>query len=193
VQILDRRPIIVALAGPNGAGKTTFYRTFLAECGLYFVNADIIAEELLVDPYRASRLAGIFRQQLIEQKVSFVFETVFSDPVGDKLGFLKEAETRGYTVVLFFIGIGSSEVSDQRVAIRVSKGGHDVPQGKLLERYPRVMQNLQRALVELSNVRVYDNDDLLNSYRLVAVREDRGNLEIFEPIPAWLFPLMPVR
>lgn len=191
MKVLDRRPLVVALAGPNGAGKTTFYRAFLASCGLYFLNADIIGKELNLDPYRAARAASVIRQQLIEQRVSFVFETVFSDPVGDKLSFLKNAEDLGYTVVLFFIGIPGPETSGERVAMRVSQGGHDVPKGKLIERYPRVMRNLQQALLELSNVRVYDNSDLLASYRLVVIRENGGKLQLYEPVPEWLAPLLP--
>lgn len=193
MRVLDRRPILIALAGPNGAGKTTFYRAFLASSGLYFVNADVIAKELKVDAYRAAEMAGVFRQQLIEQRVSFVFETVFSDPVGDKLGFLKEAETFGYTVVLLFIGIRSPQISDERVAMRVSQGGHDVPQGKLVQRYPRVMRNLRKALRELSNVRVYDNSELADPYRMVLIREDGGVLTTFEPIPDWLLPSLPAQ
>lgn len=193
MRVLDRRPILIALAGPNGAGKTTFYRAFLASSGLYFVNADVIAKELKVDAYRAAEMAGVFRQQLIEQRVSFVFETVFSDPVGDKLGFLKEAETFGYTVVLLFIGIHNPQISDERVAMRVSQGGHDVPRGKLVQRYPRVMRNLRKALLELSNVRVYDNSELADPYRMVLIREDGGALTTFEPIPDWLLPSLPAQ
>lgn len=193
MDVLDRRPILIALAGPNGAGKTTFYRAVLASAGLYFVNADVIAMQLNVDPYRAAQVAGVFRRQLLEQRVSFVFETVFSDPVGDKLGFLKQAEALGYTVVLFFIGIGSPQMSDDRVAMRVSQGGHDVPADKLIERYPRVMHNLQKALLERGNVRVYDNSDLSQPYRLVALREEGGGLQLFRPVPKWLSPRLPSR
>ena len=193
MRVLDRRPIILALAGPNGAGKTTFYRAFLAHSGLYFINADVIAQHLGVDAYRAAELAGDLRQQLIEQKVSFVFETVFSDPVGDKLAFLKRAESLGYTVVLIFIGISSPEMSDERVAMRVSQGGHDVPSGKLVERYPRVMQNLKRSLIELSNVRIYDNSEMSTPYRLVSVREDGGGLRCFDAVPEWLSALLSSR
>jgi predicted ABC-type ATPase len=190
VELLARRPIVVALAGPNGAGKTTFYRTFLANSGLYFINAKVIAQHVGVDAYRAAQMAGVFRQQLFEQHVSFAFQTVFSDPVGDKLEFLKNAEILGYTVVLFFTGIGSPQISDERVAMRVSQGGHDVPPNKVVERYPRVMRNLQKALFEISNVRVCDNSDLSDPYRLVALREDRGTVESFKPIPDWLSPLL---
>lgn len=162
----------MALSGPNGAGKTTFYRTYLRPSGLRFVNADVVARELGVDPYKAAKLAEGLRLQLIEQGESFIFETVFSDPVGHKLAFLKDAERCGYTVVLFFIGLDGPETCNERVAMRVLKGGDDVPAEKLLERYPRVMSNLKRALVELSNVRVYDNSDLRRPYRLVATMEN---------------------
>jgi predicted ABC-type ATPase len=185
-ELLSRRPIVVALAGPNGAGKTTFYRAHLRPAGLRFVNADVVAQELRVDPYRAAKLADGMRRQLIEQRESFIFETVFSDPVGDKVAFLQAAEKSGYTVVLFFIGIEGPEVSDERVALCVLKGGHDVPPDKLKERYPRVMGNLKRALEGLSTVRVYDNSDLRSPYRLVATVENGQGTRLHEPTPKWL-------
>ena len=52
------------------------------------------------------------------------------------------------------------------------------------------MKNLKRAMAELSNVRVYDNSDLLSPYRLVALVED-GALTLYPPTPAWLKPLLP--
>ncbi|PJB74622.1 MAG: hypothetical protein CO096_03120, partial [Armatimonadetes bacterium CG_4_9_14_3_um_filter_66_14] len=117
---LDRRPVIVALAGPNGAGKTTFYHAHLRPVGLRFVNADVLAGDLGLEPYAAARVAAALRRQLLEQRESFVFETVFSDPVGDKLAFLQQAAAAGYTVVLCFIGLSGPAVSDERVAMRVS-------------------------------------------------------------------------
>jgi predicted ABC-type ATPase len=182
---------VIVLAGPNGAGKTSFYRAYLQSSGLRFVNADVVASELEMDAYRAAQVADKVRQQLVEQNESFIFETVFSDPVGDKLAFLKEVEARGYIVVLFFIGIGSPQISDDRVAMRVSKGGHDVPANKILARYPRVMRNLERALGELQNVRVYDNSDLKRPFRLVAVREGGAEIRLTEPVPDWLSTLLP--
>jgi len=144
-----------------------------------------------VDTYEAAKVADSLRRQLVEQRESFIFETVFSDPVGDKLAFLKEAESLGYSVVLFFIGIKGPDVSDQRVAMRVLKGGHDVPGDKLRERYPRIMNNLRRALLELPNVRVYDNGDLKRPYRLVATREDGREVELHGPTPEWLRAVLP--
>jgi predicted ABC-type ATPase len=190
IDSLVRRPILLVLAGPNGAGKSTFYDVQLGGFAFPFVNADDLARELELDPYSAAEAADRIRRELLARRESFVFETVFSDPVGAKLEFLKEAERAGFTVVLFFIGIDGPETSEDRVGMRVAQGGHDVPNDKLKNRYPRVMANLRRALVELSNVRVYDNSDLLQPFRLVALFEE-GVLTIHPPVPKWLKPLVP--
>jgi predicted ABC-type ATPase len=189
--LLNQRPNMVVLAGPNGAGKTSFFRAYLESSGLRFINADVLAQQLELDPYRAAGLAEALLRQLVEQGESLIFETVFSDPVGDKLAFIKEVQARGYTVVLFFIGIASPQLSDDRIAMRVSKGGHDVPPDKVIARFPRVMHNLHRALAELDNVRVYDNSDLKRPYRLVALREAGRAIEVQGPVPEWLRPLLP--
>jgi predicted ABC-type ATPase len=187
---LDQRPVIVALAGPNGAGKTTFYHAHLASCGLRFINADVLAAELELDPYAAAKAADVLRRELVRQHESFVFETVFSDPVGDKLTFLKQAVTAGYTVVLCFIGISGPDVSEVRVAMRVSQGGHDVPTEKLTARYLRTLANLAAAIRELPHVWVFDNSDLRAPFRKVAVFENGKPVFRAQPLPAWLAPLV---
>jgi predicted ABC-type ATPase len=188
--LLARRPIVIALAGPNGAGKSTFFNSHLASTGLRFVNTDVLARELDVDAYAASALADVLRRELLRQRESFVFETVFSDPVGDKVGFLKGAAASGYAVVLIFIGVSGPKVCNERVAMRVLKGGHDVPADKLASRYPRTMANLRAAIRDLPHVIVFDNDDLRRPFRRVA--EFEGGREVFRALrlPRWMKPLM---
>jgi predicted ABC-type ATPase len=188
---LDRRPVIVALAGPNGAGKTTFYQAHLRPAGLRFINADLLAQELDIEPYAAARVADAVRRELVRQRESFVFETVFSDPVGEKIAFLKSAVEAGYNTILCFIGTAGPDVSEQRVAMRVSQGGHDVPTEKLVERFPRILANLKAALRELPNVWVFDNNDLRTPYRLVAIVESGRLVKLQRPVPKWLRPLLP--
>jgi predicted ABC-type ATPase len=187
---LDQRPIIVAIAGPNGAGKTTFYHAHLQPAGLRFVNADVLARQLNMEPYAAARLADSLRRELLRQRESFVFETVFSDPVGEKVAFLKMAAEAGYTTVLCYIGISGPEVSGQRVAMRVSQGGHDVPTEKLIARFPRILANLKTAVRELPRVWVFDNGDLRAPFHLVAVFENGRPVQIHKPVPKWLRPLL---
>jgi predicted ABC-type ATPase len=188
---LDQRPVIIALAGPNGAGKTTFYHAYLQPAGLRFVNADVLAQALHTEPYAAAHVAGAIRQELVKQRESFVFETVFSDPAGEKLAFLKSAADAGYNTILCFIGAASPQVSEQRVALRVSQGGHDVPSEKLIQRFPRILANLKIALRELPHVWVFDNNDLRIPYRLVAIVESGHLVKLQRPVPRWLAPLLP--
>jgi len=182
----DQRPVIVALAGPNGAGKSTYYHAHLRSSGLRFLNSDLFARELEVDAYEAARIVGALRRELVRLRESFIFETVFSDPVGDKLAFLKGAAESGYTVVLCFIGVSGPVVSEQRVAMRVSQGGHDVPTEKLVARFPRTMRNLQSAIAELPYVIVFDNSDLSRPFRRVAEFENGRATFLDRPVPRWL-------
>jgi len=188
---LDQRPIIVALAGPNGAGKTTFFHAHLQPAALRFVNTDVLAGALGLDPYAAANVADRLRRELVKLRESFVFETVFSDPVGDKLAFLREAASAGYKVVLCFIGLSGPDVSEQRVAMRVSQGGHDVPPEKLTTRYPRTLANLRTAIRELEHVWIFDNDDLRTPFRQVARFQNGQRVSLTRPIPKWLKPLLP--
>lgn len=175
---LNDRPIIVALAGSNGAGKTTFFESHLADIGLRFVNADELAAELKLGPYEAAEAADAIRRALITRRESFIFETVLSDPVGEKVQFLADTAADGYQVVSIFIRLADVETSIQRVSMRVSQGGHDIPDEKLMSRFARTLDNLQRAVKQLPHVLVYDNSEMSHPYRLVEVWEDGRQLDL---------------
>jgi predicted ABC-type ATPase len=186
-----RPPIAVAIAGPNGAGKSTFFESHVAAAGLRFVNADLLANEHGIDAYASASLADSIRRALVERGESFAFETVFSDPVGDKVAFLAETARRGYTVVLCYVGIAGSDQSIDRVAMRVLQGGHGVPIEKLRSRFSRTINNLRAAIVRLPHVLIYDNSDLALPFRHVAAFERGKAILLNKPLPEWLRPLVP--
>jgi predicted ABC-type ATPase len=192
-------PLLVVLAGPNGAGKSTFYELYLRELGLRFINADVIARALApAGPaqaegaaYRAAQVADAARRALVAMGESFCMETVFSDPVGAKLAFLREAREAGYRVVLHFIGLASPELSQARVLHRVLNGGHDVPDEKLFARYPRTLENLARAASQVDALLLYDNSSAAEPYRLLG-RLERGEVvERHPPVPEWAHAVLP--
>jgi predicted ABC-type ATPase len=174
---LEQRPIVIAIAGSNGAGKSTFYESFLAKSGLRFVNADEIAKRLDIDAYDAAELAAAIRSALVDERESFIFETVLSDPIGDKVDQLASYASLGYTVVLIFIQIDAAEESILRVSMRVSQGGHDVPDEKLRARFARTEANLEKAIARLPHVVVFNNSDLDSPYRLTGLYENGSRID----------------
>jgi predicted ABC-type ATPase len=180
----------VVLAGSNGAGKSTFFEQALRATGLRFVNADILARAIAPDDpagasYAAARAADAERRALVTKGDSFCMETVFSDPAGDKLAFLREAMRVGYRIVLLFIGLDSPALSQARVISRVAAGGHDVPDEKLFSRFPRTLINLAHAAKFVDETRLYDNSEARNPYRLLGRLELGRIVERHPPIPNW--------
>lgn len=159
-------PDLYILAGPNGVGKTTYARDFLLDevrC-LEFVNADLIAQGLSpFTPERASIRAGRIMlerlAELVEQQASFAFETTLSGR--GYTGFLREARSAGYRVYLDFLWVPALEVTRHRVAQRVQKGGHNIPEHVQERRFLLGLRNLfgiYRPL--LDHWRIFDNSGI---------------------------------
>ena len=165
--------VLVVIAGPNGAGKTTFVETFLKSTGLRVVNPDQIARALSPDApdtvaYEAAQLADTVRRDLVARRISFCMETVFSDPEGAKVAFLRDARSQGYVVFVVFIGLDSAELAIARVMQRAEGGGHDVPDEKIAARFPRTFENLRRAITFVDHAFLFDNSSADEPYRFIA-------------------------
>jgi predicted ABC-type ATPase len=114
--------------------------------------------------------------------------TILSRPIA-KFSVRYSSRNLSDRVVLCFIGVSSPEQSIERVAMRVSQGEHDVPDEKLRARFPRTLANLKSAIHSLPHVRIYDNSELSNPFRLVAHFESAALRDLREPIPDWLISL----
>lgn len=147
--------------GPNGAGKSTFVQRVLVPQlpNSVFVNADVIAKQRWpADPevhsYEAARIAAATRDALISSGRSFIAETVFSHP--SKLDLLTSARNADFAVIVHALLIPEG-MAVERVARRAAAGGHDVPEGKIRERYQRLWPLVSAALVRADMATVYDN------------------------------------
>ena len=58
---------------------------------------------------------------------------------------------------MWFVGLNSPELHMARVRSRVARGGHDIPEDKIRERYDRSRINLIELMPRLTELRVYDN------------------------------------
>ncbi|MCK5098702.1 MAG: zeta toxin family protein [Desulfobacteraceae bacterium] len=176
------------LAGGNGAGKSTFYNFYLAQYGINFVNADLIAKEIdfenpELSSYRAATLAAKIREDLINQGVSFCFETVFSHE--SKIDFIANAKAHGYEITLIYIHLNNSELNEARVHQRVSEGGHNVPSEKIYSRIPRTMKHIETALSLVDETRLLDNSFQDDPFRQVAVLKSGRCEKLISPLPEW--------
>jgi predicted ABC-type ATPase len=188
------QPVLIFLAGPNGSGKSTFFAEYLAGLGVPYVNADDVARMLrAADPAassddidrRAFREAERLRAALLQAGLSFCTESVFSDPVGAKLKFLRAARGRGFWTVMVFVGVDGAALSMARVGQRARHGGHDIPDAKLQERFPRTLANLRAAVPIVDAAWLFDNSSFDTPYRVVAVYSRGRLVSRHPPLPAW--------
>jgi predicted ABC-type ATPase len=170
-----RTPLAIVLAGPNGAGKTTSARFLLMEAlGVHeFVNADTIAQGLSAfRPDAAAMTAGrVMLERLraiAELRRDFAFETTLSGR--SQAAWLRELRTVGYRTQLTFLSLPSADLAVARVADRVRRGGHHVPDAVVRRRFVSGLRNLFSVYMPAVDAwNVYDNADVV-SPRLIASR-----------------------
>ncbi len=159
----DSKPIVVVLAGPNGSGKTTAAPKVLRD-RLHvseFVNADTIARGLsefnvASVAFDAGRIMLRRLDQLAEQRADFAFETTLSSRTFAP--FLRGLIDSGYDAQLEFFWVPSPDLNILRVADRVRRGGHFVPEADIRRRYVRGISNFFNLYRRLSlSWEFYDN------------------------------------
>ncbi len=136
------------IAGPNGAGKTTFANEFLpveVEC-LNFINADLIATGLSpFDPRKmaieAGRLMIYHIDECVRKQESFAFETTLSGR--HYLKKISDWKKKQYEIIIYYLRLPSVEFAIERVKLRVSQGGHNVPEKDIKRRYHRSWENFK--------------------------------------------------
>jgi len=180
------------VAGPNGAGKTTLYETAIKD--LYpdaeFINADELARRHFGHPAvtieqskYGQDAAEQRRRELLAARKSFVTESTFSHP--SKLDLLSNARDQGYEVRVYHVHVRSPALSVARVASRVERGGHPVPEDKIRERYERNQSLIRDAVRFADRARVYDNSRLNEPHRIAIDFRNGIAVRVSENVPAW--------
>lgn len=161
---MEQKPVLIVVAGPNGSGKTALTQLIRQHAwfdGCTYVNPDEIAQEKFGDwnspeaVMKAVNHAQRIRETCLDQGQSLAFETVLSTQ--EKVSFVERAITKGFFVRLFFVGTDSPHINASRIALRVDKGGHDVPITKVINRYYRAMANLSIVIKLVDRAYAYDN------------------------------------
>jgi predicted ABC-type ATPase len=168
-----------------------FFRTseFLINAGLLlqaqqltFADGKLHFGSIEINSYFASVLSDFIRKKLLEEKISFTFETVMSS--SDKVDFLKLAQESGFRTYLYYVSTEDPMINVSRVSLRVSKGGHSVPEDKIINRYHRSLELLYDASKFVNRAYIFDN----SSVERVTIAEitDGEFLEMkTESMPIW--------
>jgi predicted ABC-type ATPase len=73
---------------------------------------------------------------------------------------LLKAKDLGFTIKLLFFWLPSIEMAINRVAIRVSEGGHNIPNDIIARRYKRGIENLFKIYLPLcDSFLILDNEE----------------------------------
>ena len=164
-------PDIFIIAGCNGAGKTTAAYSLLPDIfdTAEFINADEIAKGLSpLDSENAAFKAGRIMlakiTTLIDENKSFAFETTLSGIT--YLNIIKNAKQKGYRITFFFVYLANETLAKNRVAARVSRGGHNIPGNVIERRYYKGLRNFALYKKLANSWYLYDNSG--RRYELIA-------------------------
>jgi len=159
-----RAPRIYVLAGTNGAGKSSIAGAMLLRQRVEYFNPDEAARRIRaanpgISQTQANGAAWHEGKRLLERAIAERLDFAFETTLGGRTitALLERAVARGFEVRIWYVGLNGPELHIARVRARVVKGGHDIPEPRIRERYDASRLNLIRLLPSLSELWVYDN------------------------------------
>jgi predicted ABC-type ATPase len=157
-------PRLTVLAGTNGAGKSSIGGAALRQNNAPYFNPDEAARHIMpaapeLSQGEANAAAWQEGKRLLENAIAnhqdFAFETTLG---GSTItGLLHQALDGGIEVCIWYVGLDSPERHIARVASRVARGGHDIPEDAIRRRYDNSRKNLIGLLPRLTVLRMFDN------------------------------------
>lgn len=132
------------------------------------------------DAFKAGKIAVKMIDEYFKSDKSFNQETTLCGHSIFKN--IKRAKAQGYLVEMFYVGLGSSELAKERIAARVKKGGHCIPDEDVDRRYTESLNNLQKAIGLCDLVSVYDNSD---NFRRIAIYKSGKLCLLSRNVPDW--------
>jgi predicted ABC-type ATPase len=138
----------------------------LRKRGSDYFNPDEVTRRIITaDPgitrEEANSAAWLEGKRLLERSIAEKLDLAFETTLGGNTiaALLEQAAESGLDVHVWFVGLTSPELHIARVRARVAKGGHDIPESKIRERYNRSRTNLIHLLPKLASLRLYDNSE----------------------------------
>ncbi len=159
-------PHLLIIAGPNGSGKSSAYEAsnaVVAGRNFTIINPDRLAQQIARSegkPIDETNIEAVRRiENWLETSIlaghTVGVETVLSTPKYRRLVTL--AKKLGYVFQLIYVILDSPQRNIERVQIRVKRGGHRVPEEKIITRYWRSLEQLEWFLAQADQAWIWDN------------------------------------
>ena len=166
----------VIIAGVNGTGKSSF-RGVLDGQGAnlgHIIDPDEIAKKNNGNNFLAGKAAVNEIRNCLSKNITFTQETTLSGKT--VLSTVKQARKQGYYVILYYIGLNSSEE-------RVKKGGHYIQSDAVKRRFSKRFEALKVILDYCDEVVFYDNE---NGFAKVAEIKNNTFRYVNDYCPEWI-------
>jgi predicted ABC-type ATPase len=182
------KPVFWIIAGPNGSGKSSLYNhTDIEGWGgsVWIINPDLLTATITEQEIGATNpnLAAVERiEQWLDASIQ-VYQTIGVETVlssGKYRRLVEKAHDHGFLVRMIYVVLKSAELQIKRVAIRVSEGGHAVPEEKIRSRRQRSFEQLTWFVKTVDQCLIYDNS--LGEPELIADTFG-GTLVSWNPLP----------
>jgi len=162
-QGLPTKPSLTVLAGVNGAGKSSVGGKMLNKAGAEYFNPDVYAHQLRagvsLTQVKANAIAWTYGKDKLEEAIAKGADYTFESTLGGKTitTLLIDAANHSHQLEIWFVGLESVELHLQRVAKRVAKGGHPIPESAIRQRWIGSHENIIRLIPHVTTLRVFDN------------------------------------
>lgn len=195
-------PFFVVIAGPNGAGKSTTSDNFIKRLGIpesAFDWDDRFNKAWARFSYDPLVFEGVrnsvnqeFREFIesgLSDRKSIAYETNFHHEYN--LDLHTRAKASGFTTLLFFLYLESSAIASERVQMRVEKGGHDVSEKDIRERYSGGLEMLNDAITAFDKTYIYNTSELYESKLLLFHDRSIPTTKVYLTLPQGLLDRVP--
>lgn len=173
------------IGGVNGTGKSSLTGVLKAETKDLGTIIDVDKLNIKYgSPLEGGKAAVKLIDDCISKGISFTQETTLS---GHKTAAtVQKAGDNGYFVRLYYVGLSSVEESIKRIANRVQKGGHHIPENDVHRRFNSRYDDILAVLPYCNEAVFYDNE---NGFTVVAEYRNGELILRSDVSPEWIIAL----
>ncbi|MCF0060329.1 zeta toxin family protein [Dyadobacter chenwenxiniae] len=197
-------PDLFVITGPNGAGKSSNASSLIPKSSDFPVfDGDKLFYQLLDKHYKIVKVSKYARIKAEDE-----LQVIFADQVDKAIArnedyayeghfntenswtTIKKFQKAGYRINMVFLALENATLSLQRVAVRVSQGGHHVAPAHIYDNYFGNIKLLDQNLTLIDKLIVLDNS-FVNATHILTLENRKIGFIQKDRVPVWMKNNMP--